>query len=130
MRFVRPGELKHIHKLKFWPMHSVLQDKYLIPESEAKLLESFLQPMLNLNPDKRAAAHEMLEHEWLRGVVVQGEIESHVMQSGEVDEEKRRKVEEGKKIARGIRGMNAESPAVVNGPFLRFCCPPPQPSPQ
>ena len=80
MRFVRPGELKHIHKLKFWPMHSVLQDKYLIPESEAKLLESFLPPMLNLNPDKRAAAHEMLEHEWLRGVVVQGEIESHVMQ--------------------------------------------------
>ena len=47
------------------------------------------------------------------------------MQSGEVDEEKRRKVEEGKKIARGIRGMNAESPAVVNGPFLRFCCSPP-----
>lgn len=106
-------------------MHSVLQDKYLIPESEAKLLESFLQPMLNLNPDKRAAAHEMLEHEWLRGVVVQGEIESHVMQSGEVDEEKRRKIEEGKKIARGIRGMNADSPAVVNGPFLRIGCPPP-----
>ncbi|GAA5986244.1 hypothetical protein JCM10908_006470 [Rhodotorula pacifica] len=116
--FTRKGELKHIHKLKFWPMHSVLQDKYLIPESEAKLLESFLQPMLNLNPDKRAAAHEMLEHEWLRGVVVQGEIESHVMQSGEVDDDKRIKVEEGKKIARGIRGMNAESPAVVNASII------------
>ncbi|GAA5882867.1 hypothetical protein JCM3774_006321 [Rhodotorula dairenensis] len=116
--FTRKGELKHIHKLKFWPMHSVLQDKYLIPESEAKLLESFLQPMLNLNPDKRAAAHEMLEHEWLRGVVVQGEIESHVMQSGEVDDDKRLKVEEGKKIARGIRGMNPDSPAVVNASII------------
>ncbi|POY71649.1 hypothetical protein BMF94_5344 [Rhodotorula taiwanensis] len=116
--FTRKGELKHIHKLKFWPMHSVLQDKYLIPETEAKLLESFLQPMLNLNPEKRAAAHEMLEHEWLRGVVVQGEIESHVMQSGEVDDDKRRKVQEGQTIARGIRGMNPDSPAVVNASII------------
>lgn len=118
MTAVSAGELKHIHKLKFWPLHSVLQDKYLIPESEAKLLESFLQPMLHLNPEKRAAAHEMLEHTWLQGVVVQGEIESHVMQSGEVDEDKRQRVEEGQQIARGIRGMNPESPAVANGAFL------------
>lgn len=35
-------------------------------------LESFLEPMLNLNPDKRATAQAMLTHEWLDGVIVQG----------------------------------------------------------
>lgn len=111
------GELKHIHKLKFWPLHSVLMDKYLIPESEAKYLESFLQPMLHLNPDKRAAARDMLDHDWLRGVVVQGEIEAHLLQTGEAEEERKRKVEEGKRVARSIKGMNVESPAVTNGTF-------------
>ncbi|GAA5899710.1 hypothetical protein JCM8208_004542 [Rhodotorula glutinis] len=112
--FTRKGELKHIHKLKFWPMHSVLQDKYLITEAEAKHLESFLQPMLNLNPDKRATARDMLDHDWLQGVVVQGEIEAHLLESGEGIDDRQKRVEEGKQIARGIRGMNTESPAVMN----------------
>ncbi|GAA5899728.1 hypothetical protein JCM6882_005423 [Rhodosporidiobolus microsporus] len=116
--FTRKGELKHIHKLKFWPMHSVLQDKYLITEAEAKMLESFLQPMLNLNPDKRATAHDMLEHEWLQGVVVQGEIEAHILASGEGETERSQRIEEGKRVARGIRGMNVDSPAVVNASIV------------
>ncbi|GAA6006082.1 hypothetical protein JCM11491_002025 [Sporobolomyces phaffii] len=116
--FTRKGELKHIHKLKFWPMHSVLMDKYLIPEFEAKHLESFLQPMLHLNPDKRATARDMLDHEWLRGVVVQGEIEAHLLQTGEAEEERKRKVEEGKRVARSIKGMNVESPAVTNASIV------------
>lgn len=35
-------------------------------------LESFLEPMLNLNPDKRATAQQMLADKWLDGVIVQG----------------------------------------------------------
>ncbi|GAA5859451.1 hypothetical protein JCM8547_006830 [Rhodosporidiobolus lusitaniae] len=116
--FTRKGELKHIHKLKFWPMHSVLQDKYLITEAEAKMLESFLQPMLHLNPDKRATARDMLDHEWLRGVVVQGEIEAHLLAMGEGENERKNRIEEGKRVARGIRGMNVESPAVVNASIV------------
>ncbi|GEM10543.1 SFRS protein kinase [Rhodotorula toruloides] len=116
--FTRKGELKHIHKLKFWPLHSVLQDKYLIPETEAKLLESFLQPMLNLNPDKRASARDMLDHEWLQGVIVQGEIDSHLLQNGEDEQGRVTRVEDGKRIARGIRGMNPESPAVINASII------------
>ncbi|GAA6046180.1 hypothetical protein NBRC10513_002174 [Rhodotorula toruloides] len=116
--FTRKGELKHIHKLKFWPLHSVLQDKYLIPEAEAKLLESFLQPMLHLNPDKRATARDMLDHEWLQGVIVQGEIDSHLLQNGEDEQGRVTRVEDGKRIARGIRGMNPESPAVVNASII------------
>ncbi|GAA6012204.1 hypothetical protein JCM10207_002759 [Rhodosporidiobolus poonsookiae] len=116
--FTRKGELKHIHKLKFWPMHSVLQDKYLITEAEAKLLESFLQPMLNLTPDKRATAREMLEHDWLRGVIVQGEIDTHLLSTGEGEEERRKRIAEGKRIASGIRGMNGDSMAVVNASIV------------
>ncbi|BGP18484.1 hypothetical protein JCM10213v2_006550 [Rhodosporidiobolus nylandii] len=116
--FTRKGELKHIHKLKFWPMHSVLQDKYLIPEAEAKMLESFLQPMLNLNPDKRATARDMLEHEWLNGVIVQGEIEAHLLANGEGADERQQRIEEGKRVARGIRGMKVDSPAVVNASIV------------
>ncbi|KAK4057106.1 hypothetical protein OIO90_002006 [Microbotryomycetes sp. JL221] len=113
--FTRKGELKHIHKLKFWPLASVLQDKYLIPEDEAKLLESFLVPMLALNPDKRASAAEMLQHDWLRGVVVQGEIEVHL--ANEAKEEEQRRIEEGKRQAREI-GMDVESPGVTNASIV------------
>ncbi|GAA6031646.1 hypothetical protein JCM8097_006564 [Rhodosporidiobolus ruineniae] len=118
--FTRKGELKHIHKLKFWPMHSVLQDKYLISETEAKILESFLQPMLNLNPDKRATARDMLDHDWLRGVIVQGEIDAHMLTSGDAatDDERRKRIEEGKRVARSIRGMNPDAPAVINASIV------------
>lgn len=65
--FNRQGELRHIKKLKFWPMDRVLQDKYCLPEAEAKGLASFLLPMLHFVPDQRATAGEMLSHPWLRG---------------------------------------------------------------
>ncbi|KDE09377.1 CMGC/SRPK protein kinase [Microbotryum lychnidis-dioicae p1A1 Lamole] len=113
--FTRKGELKHIHKLKFWPLHSVLQDKYLISEAEARALESFLEPMLNLNPDKRASAQEMLGHEWLQGVIVQGEIDVHLAQ--EAKEEERAKIETGKATARAI-GMSVDSPGVTNASIV------------
>ena len=61
--FNRRGELRHIHKLRFWPLTSVLQEKYLMPQEEGAKLASFLLPMLKLHPDKRASAHDLLGHE-------------------------------------------------------------------
>ncbi len=69
------GELRHIHRLRFWPLISVLQEKYLLPFEEANKLSSFLLPMLRLHPERRALSKELLVHQWLEGVVVQGEIE-------------------------------------------------------
>lgn len=112
------GELKHIHKLKFWPLHSVLQDKYLIAETEAMELESFLQPMLHLHPEKRSSAQDMLTHEWLNGVIVQGEIDVHL--ANEAREEERQRIEVGKATAQELR-MDVESQGVVNG---ESCSPP------
>ncbi|PWN53568.1 kinase-like protein [Violaceomyces palustris] len=80
--FNRRGELRHIHKLRFWPLISVLQEKYLMPFNEANQLSSFLLPMLRLHPDKRSSARDLLTHEWLEGIVVQGEIELAMRQNG------------------------------------------------
>ncbi|KAF8199963.1 kinase-like domain-containing protein [Mycena galopus ATCC 62051] len=73
--FNRRGELRHISKLRFWPLDLVLHDKYLFPKPEADALASFLTPMLRLNSDKRAKASDLVHHNWLDGVVVQGEVD-------------------------------------------------------
>ncbi|OBZ75126.1 Protein kinase dsk1 [Grifola frondosa] len=86
--FNRKGELRHIQKLRFWPLEAVLHDKYLLPKEEADMIASFLSPMLRLHPDKRAKASELIHHAWLDGIVVQGEID--VIRRAE-EEEARRK---------------------------------------
>ncbi|KAF8309743.1 kinase-like protein, partial [Clavulina sp. PMI_390] len=71
--FNRKGELRHIHKLRYWPIESVLRDKYLLSQADSDLVGSFLTPMLRLHPEKRARASEMIHHAWLDGITVQGE---------------------------------------------------------
>ncbi|KAI1787723.1 kinase-like protein [Ganoderma leucocontextum] len=87
--FNRRGELRHIQKLRFWPLDSVLHDKYLLPKEEADMIASFLTPMLRLNPDKRAKASELMHHAWLDGVVVQGEID--IIRRAEEEEARRKR---------------------------------------
>ncbi|KAG2432364.1 hypothetical protein HYH02_012937 [Chlamydomonas schloesseri] len=65
--FNRNGELRHIKKLRFWPLDRVLVEKYKLSEEEAASLTSFLTPMLRFVPEERATAAEMLNHPWLRG---------------------------------------------------------------
>ncbi|KZT03391.1 kinase-like protein [Laetiporus sulphureus 93-53] len=85
--FNRKGELRHIQKLRFWPLDAVLEQKYLLPKEEAEIIGSFLIPMLRLHPEKRAPASELVHHRWLDGIVVQGEID--VMRR--MEEERRRR---------------------------------------
>ncbi|XP_061592243.1 SRSF protein kinase 1a isoform X4 [Cololabis saira] len=59
------GDLKHITKLKPWGLLEVLMDKYEWPREEAESFTDFLIPMLELIPEKRAAAAECLRHPWL-----------------------------------------------------------------
>ncbi|KAJ4468783.1 kinase-like domain-containing protein [Lentinula aciculospora] len=58
--FTRKGDLRHISKLRFWPLQSVLSDKYLFPANAASHLSGFLNPMLAASPEKRAGARDML----------------------------------------------------------------------
>jgi serine/threonine-protein kinase SRPK3 len=69
------GELRHINKLRYWPLDCVLHDKYLFPKGEADTIASFLTPMLRLHPDKRAKAADLVHHNSMDGVLVQGEID-------------------------------------------------------
>ncbi|KAL5511950.1 SKY1_2 [Sanghuangporus vaninii] len=73
--FNRKGELRHIQKLRFWPLDAVLHDKYLLPREQANEITEFLSPMLRLHPDKRATAAELVHHKWFDGVLVQGEVD-------------------------------------------------------
>ncbi|KAL9939194.1 hypothetical protein V8E36_002007 [Tilletia maclaganii] len=73
--FNRRGELRHIQRLRFWPLISVLQEKYLMPFEEANQLSTFLLPMLRLHPERRAPARDLIEHTWIGQIKVQGELE-------------------------------------------------------
>ncbi|CAG8612229.1 1796_t:CDS:2 [Paraglomus brasilianum] len=63
--FNRKGELRHIHKLRYWKLADVLSEKYLLPTDESEFMAGFLLPMLDLNPEKRASAREALNHPFI-----------------------------------------------------------------
>ncbi|EGC38046.1 hypothetical protein DICPUDRAFT_91498 [Dictyostelium purpureum] len=67
--FNHRGELRKIpHLSEQWPLFNVLVEKYKFSSKEAKEFESFLLPMLNYLPDKRATAKDCLQHPWLTSV--------------------------------------------------------------
>ncbi|XP_056158178.1 SRSF protein kinase 1b [Lampris incognitus] len=63
--FTKKGELRHITKLKPWGLFEVLVEKYEWPKEEAHTFSTFLLPMLDLVPEKRATAAQCLSHPWL-----------------------------------------------------------------
>ncbi|KAJ8103810.1 kinase-like domain-containing protein [Lipomyces tetrasporus] len=63
--FNRKGELRNIHKLRAWALPDVLHDKYHHDTLDSQKMSEFMLPMLELNPEKRADAGGMSNHEWL-----------------------------------------------------------------
>ncbi|XP_069566755.1 SRSF protein kinase 1b isoform X1 [Brachyistius frenatus] len=63
--FTKKGDLRHITKLKPWGLFDVLVEKYEWSKEEAHSFSSFLQPMLELVPERRATAAQCLSHPWL-----------------------------------------------------------------
>ncbi|KAJ1569801.1 serine/threonine protein kinase, CMGC group [Nowakowskiella sp. JEL0078] len=63
--FNRRGELRHIHKLRYWKLADVLKEKYHFSEEDAKELSAFIMPMVEINPEKRATAQQMLNNSWI-----------------------------------------------------------------
>ncbi|CAA19180.1 SR protein-specific kinase Dsk1 [Schizosaccharomyces pombe] len=66
--FNRRGELRNIHKLKFWPLKDVLEQKYHFSAELAQQISDFLSPMLCFDPAKRTNAGYMSNSPWLREV--------------------------------------------------------------
>ncbi|KAG6544739.1 hypothetical protein Mapa_013838 [Marchantia paleacea] len=64
--FNRHGELRHIRKLRYWPLDGVLVEKYDFSKHDAEELATFLRPLLDFIPEKRPTAQQCLLHSWLR----------------------------------------------------------------
>jgi len=65
--FRKSGELRHITKLKPWPLYQVLTEKYEWETRTAKEFSDFLVPMLAFDPNERVSAEECLTHPFLAG---------------------------------------------------------------
>lgn len=100
------GELRHIHKLRFWGLPSVLHEKYRFPMPVAEEIANFILPMIDINPEKRATAKEMLESDWLKDVEISDDEENDSeVERGrfEADEAtSARKEEEGATVGHGV----------------------------
>eukprot|EP00923_Selenidium_pygospionis_P028222 GHVN01050839.1.p1 GENE.GHVN01050839.1~~GHVN01050839.1.p1 ORF type:complete len:979 (+),score=221.71 GHVN01050839.1:2704-5640(+) len=64
--FTKNGALKNISDLKLWGLREVLEQKYRFPPAEAANFSDFLLPMLELDPQKRSKASDVLLHPWLQ----------------------------------------------------------------
>lgn len=63
--FDNTGNLKKVHQLNYMSLYELLIKIHRMKPSHAKDFASFLEPMLNPDPLKRASAKEMLNHPWL-----------------------------------------------------------------
>ncbi|CAL4927339.1 unnamed protein product [Urochloa decumbens] len=63
--FNRYGDLRHIRRLRFWPLSKVLMEKYEFTERNASDMADFLVPILDFVPEKRPTAAQLLQHPWL-----------------------------------------------------------------
>nr|POE70050.1 isoform b of serine/threonine-protein kinase spk-1 [Quercus suber] len=54
--FNRYGDLRHIRRLRFWPLNKVLVEKYDFSEQDAADMTNFLVPILDFVPEMRPTA--------------------------------------------------------------------------
>lgn len=66
--FRKTGELRHITKLKPWPLYDVLTEKYEWDPVQAKAFSDWLVPMLAFDPTERASAMDCINHPFLADV--------------------------------------------------------------
>merc|ERR1719464_1540443 len=67
--FRKTGELRHITKLKPWPLYDVLTEKYEWEPAQAKAFSDWLVPMLAFDPAERASAMDCIQHPFLADAV-------------------------------------------------------------
>jgi serine/threonine protein kinase len=63
--FDHSGALRYIKQLKPWSLSRVMREKYLLSADECDALCAFLEPMLQVDPQLRASAGEIVQHPWL-----------------------------------------------------------------
>ena len=67
LKFYTPnGKLKRIKQLKFWPLRSVLIEKYKIKEFEAEVFARFLGKMIRWKPSDRLKPKDLLDDPYFK----------------------------------------------------------------
>ncbi|KFK27614.1 hypothetical protein AALP_AA8G406400 [Arabis alpina] len=84
--FNRQGELRHIRKLRFWPLSKVLTDKYDFSEEDALAMQDFIAPILEFVPEKRPTAAQCLTHPWMNPVLRSLQPSSSPQKPKEIEE--------------------------------------------
>ncbi|KAF9680195.1 hypothetical protein SADUNF_Sadunf06G0096000 [Salix dunnii] len=117
--FNRYGDLRHIRRLRFWPLNKVLMEKYEFSEKDANEMTEFLIPILDFVPEKRPTAAQCLLHPWinagpnvLKPSLPSGE-DHQALESVNSEKKKREKDErEAMEIGLGNIAINVESKGV------------------
>ncbi|GMI80944.1 ser/arg-rich protein kinase 4 [Hibiscus trionum] len=106
--FNRYGDLRHIRRLRFWPLNKVLMEKYEFNEQDANGMTDFLVPILDFVPEKRPTAAQCLLHPWIdAGPRLLEPLQTQVA----VSEKKKREMDdmEAMEVAMGNIDISADS---------------------
>ncbi|XP_002528633.2 SRSF protein kinase 1 [Ricinus communis] len=119
--FNRYGDLRHIRRLRFWPLNKVLMEKYEFSEKDANDMTDFLVPILDFVPEKRPTAAQCLLHPWISSGPrsLEPSMPSHQNEASEgVNSEKKREKDEREAMEKGMGNIaiNADSKLVKDSP--------------
>ncbi|XP_050380383.1 uncharacterized protein LOC126797723 [Argentina anserina] len=116
--FNRYGDLRHIRRLRFWPLNKVLLEKYEFSEQEASELTEFLVPILDFVPEKRPTAAQCLLHPWINaGPRLLEPSKEQSRDNGIAEENKKEKDDrEAMEAGMGSIALNSDSKPVKDHP--------------
>ncbi|XP_026664822.2 SRSF protein kinase 2-like [Phoenix dactylifera] len=111
--FNRYGDLRHIRRLKFWPLHKVLIEKYNFNERDAKDIADFLVPVLDFVPEKRPTASQLLQHPWIDAgpLLCEPCVPPTDQRQPSVSEKQRKERDEKEEMAVGLGNMAIDGAA-------------------
>ncbi|CAJ1968780.1 unnamed protein product [Sphenostylis stenocarpa] len=117
--FNRYGDLRHIRRLRFWPLNKVLMEKYDFSEKDANDMTDFLVPILDFVPEKRPTAGQCLLHPWINVGPRLLEPSNHnpAAETAALDLKKREKDErEAMEAGMGNIVINSDSKSLMQSP--------------
>nr|KYP51822.1 Protein kinase dsk1 [Cajanus cajan] len=108
--FNRYGDLRHIRRLRFWPLNKVMMEKYEFSEQDANSMADFLLPLLDFVPEKRPTAAQCLQHPWFHAGPRTLEpslttVQHDAIEGGEISEKKQRENSEEEAVEVGMGNM-------------------------
>ncbi|KAJ4977995.1 hypothetical protein NE237_008775 [Protea cynaroides] len=107
--FNRYGDLRHIRRLRFWPLNKVLKEKYEFSEQDAIDMADFLVPIMDFVPEKRPTAAQCLLHPWISTGPWRLEPSMPATQiqvvDGDISEKKKRENDEREAMEMGVGNM-------------------------